>query len=143
MLSNKKIRSAMVCLIAFPLFMLMPAHVSAAEKFDSSILQKLFNYVNTIDTTNHDSIVRYCYYHYIIKTNKRNIIMLAVPTLYEVGHVKSRKFSREFYDKITFRGLRDINVERLMEVNTIPHRRKALPTFFKFTAPTWATGISR
>lgn len=135
MLSNKKIRSAMVCLIAFPLFMLMPAHLSAAEKYDSSILQKLFNYVNTIDTTNHDSIVRYCYYRYIIKTNKRNIIMLAVPTLYEVGHVKSRKFSREFYDKITFRGLRDINVERLMEVNTIPHRRKALPTFFKFTAP--------
>lgn len=135
MLSYKKIRSAMVGLIAIALFILMPAPLSAAQKYDSEILQKLFNYVNTLDTASHDSIVRYCYYRYIIKTNKRNIIMLAVPTLYEVGHVKSRKFSREFYDKITFRGLRDVNVERLMEVNTIPHRRKALPTLFKFTAP--------
>lgn len=135
MFSYKKIRISFIRLIALALLTLLPTTISAAEKYDAGILQKLFNYVNTIDTTNHDSIVRYCYHQYIIKTDKRNIILLAVPTLYEVGHVKSRKFSREFYDQITFRGLRDFNFKRLMEVNTIPHRRRALPTFFKFIAP--------
>ncbi len=122
-------------IITLLLFMRLSVNAIAVEKIDTSLLHKVFNYINTVDTTNHDSIVRYCYHKYIIKTDRRNIILLAVPTLYEVGHVKSRMFTREFYDKITFRGLRNIDTERLIEINTIPHKRKALPTILKFITP--------
>ena len=115
--------------------MLMPVFAFSKEKYDPAILQKVFSYSATIDTTNHDSIVRYCYHKYILSTDKRNIILLAVPTLYEVAHDKSRLFSREFYDKIIFKGLHNIDVQHLLEVNTIPHRRKALPTLLKFITP--------
>ncbi|MBQ5454531.1 MAG: hypothetical protein IIT63_01770, partial [Prevotella sp.] len=113
----------------------MPVYAFSKEKYDPAILQKVFSYSATIDTTNHDSIVRYCYHKYILSTDKRNIILLAVPTLYEVAHDKSRLFSREFYDKIIFKGLHNIDVQHLLEVNTIPHRRKALPTLLKFITP--------
>lgn len=135
MFDNKEKRIAILHLITVMLLMYLPANAFTTDRNDADIFQKLFNYINTVDTTNHDSIVRYCYHKYIISTDKRNIILLAVPSLYEVGHVKSRKFSREFYDKITFHGLRNIDLQRLIEVNTIPHRRKALPTFYKYITP--------
>ncbi|MBQ2217168.1 MAG: hypothetical protein II416_12945, partial [Prevotella sp.] len=88
--SYQRNRTCIIKLITISLLMLMPVYTFSKEKYDPAILQKVFSYSATIDTTKHDSIVRYCYHKYILSTDKRNIILLAVPTLYEVAHDKSR-----------------------------------------------------
>ena len=72
------------------------------ESADTVLLNRIFNYAQTIDTTSVEGSYTYAYHRFFISTDKRNAILLAVPTMYGVAHGGARKFAGEFFEKINY-----------------------------------------
>ena len=105
------------------------------ESADTVLLNRIFNYAQTIDTTSVEGSYTYAYHRFFISTDKRNAILLAVPTMYGVAHGGARKFAGEFFEKINFHGIGKFEMVPLLDVNTIPHRRRTLTTLLKYFTP--------
>ena len=73
----------------------------AADRSKGAMLKKIFAYPTTIDTTTQKlSTHSYTYIKYNISTDKRNLILLAVPTMYAVAHSGQRRHISETYDSV-------------------------------------------
>ena len=122
----------MGCLI---LCLCLTAQVYARDGKDTDLLGKVFGYASRIDTTLQDSIVKFTYQKFLISIDRRNFTLLAVPTLFHVAHGGKRQFAGEQYDRIVFDNRLNTKAERLLEINTIPHQRRAFTTILKFLTP--------
>lgn len=111
------------------------ARATAKVRPDTMMLHKVYNYASTIDTSGIRGIHTYAYHRFEISVPKRNITLMAVPTMYSIANREARKFVGEFYDRIDFDGYGKYRSHRLLEINTIPHRRKTLTTIQKYLVP--------
>lgn len=116
------------------------AHLQAvgitADKHRSAILNSIFSYPDNIDTTQaHADTTSCAYIKYRLSTDRRNFILLAVPTMYAVAHGGERRHVGEAYDRVTLKRNRIASVTRVLQRTTIPHNRKTLPTLVKYLTP--------
>ena len=88
-----------ICMLAFAAVVMS----SAAEKdsqADSLLLQRVYDYASQIDTTGVAGSHTHAYQRFLINTQRRNFLLLAVPTMYGVAHSGKRQFAGEFYDDV-------------------------------------------
>lgn len=123
----------------FLLLMLALAALTATAKgrvkADMLLLSRIFRYAETVDTNGVNGSQTHAYQRFYLSTDKRNIFLLAVPSMYGVAHGGARQFAGEFYDRIQFQDIARYESERLLETSSIPHRRKAMGTLLKYMTP--------
>ena len=109
-------------------------HGTTADSHRQAVLNSVFSYPQTVDTTIADT-ASYSYLKFRLSTDRRNFILLAVPTMYAVAHGGERQHVGETYDRLALKQGRIVNVTRLLQRTTIPHNRKTLPTLVRYLTP--------
>ena len=117
------------------IFLLLSDNAGAKSRQDTLMMKRIFSYYSTVDTTEYDDHPTYTYTKYHLNVKRRNFILLAVPTMYAVAHGGKRSYVGEAYSKIKLLGNHKIDATRLLELTTIPHKRKMLPTLIKYLTP--------
>ena len=72
------------------LALFMSTICAQADKKSIVLLQRIHNYAATIDTTNHASEVSYTYTRTTFNVERRNFLLMLVPTVYAISHGKQR-----------------------------------------------------
>lgn len=106
----------------------------SADKQRSALLGSVFAYPQSVDTTVSDT-TSFSYIKYRLSTDRRNFILLAVPTMWTVAHSGERHHVGEAYDRIEMQKDRIVKVTRMLQRSTVPHNRKTLPTLVKYLTP--------
>lgn len=122
-------------LLVLSVLMCLTATAKSRVKGDTVLLSRIFHYAETVDTSGVNGSQTYAYQRFHISTDKRNVFLLAVPSMYGVAHGGARQFAGEFYDRIQFHDIARYDSERLLEINSIPHRRRAMSTLLKYMTP--------
>src|SRR3712207_6368861 len=107
----------------------------SVERRDSFMIRKILNYTHTVDTSNIQGSTTYAYTKYTLNVKKRNLALLAVPSMYAIAHGKKRKYITEAYEKVMFKGLKKYETQKVLEITTIPHRSKSMSTVLKYLTP--------
>jgi len=107
----------------------------AKDKEEALVIKRMFAYSGNIESANLGKMESCSYLKYSIKTNRRNVILLGVPSMYAVAHSGEREHVGETYAKITLSGRDKISVNRLLERTTTPHRRKTMPVMLQYLTP--------
>lgn len=128
----------LLCLIFF--WTLLPSKVEAKrlspkDAFADSVVQMIFQYAQTVDTTGRGAETAYAYTKFQIRTNKRNASLMLVPTMYAVAHGGGRKFLCEFYNRIKIDDKGKPMSKRLLNISTIPHRRSTMDQALRYMTP--------
>ena len=132
-LSNIYIRCFTVVLII--LYNTTGVKASDKTRPDKLLLNRIFKYEQSIDTVNIAEYSAFSYTKYSLYVKKRNITLLAVPTMWSVAHGGKRRYLGETYEKINFKGFNNYNVEKITELSTIPHHRNTMTTVLKYLTP--------
>ena len=132
-LSNIYIRCFTVVLII--LYNTTGVKASDKTRPDKLLLNRIFKYEQSIDTVNIAEYSAFSYTKYSLYVKKRNITLLAVPTMWSVAHGGKRRYLGETYEKINFKGFNNYNVEKITELSTIPHHRNRMTTVLKYLTP--------
>lgn len=116
-------------------FLLLSLPGYSNKKSNLALLRRVHTYATTLDTTH---IVRttYAYVKTSMRVDRRNPILMLVPSAYVIAHGKERQFFSEGYLKIEVKGYNDFETTPLLRVTTIPHRRHTMETFSKYMTPT-------
>lgn len=111
--------------------------VKASDKTrpDKMLLNRIFTYEKNVDTVNISGYSAYSYTKYSLFVKRRNITLLAVPTMWSVAHGGKRKYQGETFEKINFKGYNNYNVEKITELSTVPHDRNTMTTVLKYLTP--------
>lgn len=135
-LSLHVMKTCMRHIVLSLLALLMPfASATAKVRPDTMMLHKIYNYASTVDTSGIRGFQSYAYHRFEIRVPKRNITLMAVPTMYGIAYRNERMYVGEFYDRIDFDGYGKYRTRRLLEINTIPHRRRTMTTIQKYLVP--------
>ena len=115
-----------LCLLTFA------CDISAKVRPDTLVIGRMFRYAATVDTTGLHNSYAYSYKRSILRIDKRNITLLAVPSMYVVAHGGKREYATEAYERMDFHDLGDFDITRINTLTTIPHHRRTLPTLMKY-----------
>lgn len=124
-----------IILVMFALSALLAdAATTAAPDDNSALLRRVYAYSDSLGAAKPDS-VNYAYSRFLISTDKRNVLLMAVPTMYGVAHSGARQFAGESIDRIRIDSLGQPIVERVAVVNTIRRGRSALSMLLQYLTP--------
>ncbi len=99
------------------------------------VMRRIFSYATKIDTTGINGHSFYVYTKYIMRTNHRNILLTLVPKMYVVSRGKEREFMSEQFNKITLNGKGKYKTDCIVEITTIPRRKKAMTHVMRYITP--------
>jgi len=117
------------------LIMTTAAAKDKEKKEVSLLMEHIYKYGESIDTTGIKASSTQVYQRFFFSTDRRNLLLMAVPTMYSVAHGGARQFAGEFYDKMTFNSIGDFKSKRQLQINTIPRNRKTMPTILEYLTP--------
>lgn len=123
-------------LLAAAWLLLSASGAYAKNRSDRHLLERLWSYASIADTLNNMPEVSYNYHRLTIDTDKRNLLMFAVPTMYDLARSKRRQFLGEYYDRVDYDGDINISTKRLLTISTIPHSKRTLRTLRQYVTPT-------
>jgi len=104
------------------------------KKKDKNFLGRLYGYINTIPTDSIPEDIR-VYSKSTFDVDKRNILLMGVPTLYHIEHGKRRHFIGESYSTLKFKNTTSFEEHRHIDVTSLPHHRHIFPTITGFLTP--------
>jgi len=99
------------------------------------IIKRMFAYSSNIETITQRNADTYSYLKYKVKTDRRNFILLSVPTMYAVARGKEREYVGETYNRMVYDENGKAEVTRILERTTIPHKRSTMPTLLQYLTP--------
>lgn len=120
--------------VALFLFFALPSH--AITKNKRSLLHRIHTYATTLDTTNISDTLTFGYGKATLRVEKRNPVLMLVPTAYVLSKGKQREFITETYVRLNVHGHNDVDIKPLFRLTTIPHRRRTMYNFEKYLTPT-------
>lgn len=131
---TKHIYFIILCLLLMP----WEGHakrVTPKDALRDSVLQRIYTYVERTDTTGLRQHISYNYTKFQMRTNRSNLTLLMVPTMYAVAKSSGKKFLGEYYTQVTIDKNAKFKTHRLLNINTIPHRRNAMPSVLNYLTP--------
>ncbi len=102
----------------------------------TQVLDQVRNYALSVDTLQNVPTFFYSYQKSLITTDRRNFTLFVVPTMYSIARDKQRAFVMENYNLCDYSDREHPHAKRLLDVNTIPHKRKVLRPVAKYLSPT-------
>lgn len=110
--------------------------LQAKDNNNKLVMKRIFDYAARHDSTVNGKGRSYSYVKYNIKTNRRNAILLSVPTMFAIAHGGEREHMGESYDLVEYgNSAGSMKITNILERTTIPHRRKAMPVLLKYIFP--------
>ena len=108
---------------------------AADRKYALQIMKRVFGYAASVDTVGLKAQESYAYLKYDIRTNKRNCLLLAIPTMYAIANTGVREHVGETYDRVVMKRPGDMRLTQMLERNTIPYGMRTMPTVLKYLTP--------
>lgn len=105
------------------------------DAFRDSVLSRIYTYASTVDVSQFQNEESYTYTKFQIKTDKKNLTLLCVPTMYSVARGVGRQYLCEYYSKSVIPKNGSLENRRLLNVSTIPHRRNTMPSLLNYMTP--------
>lgn len=126
-----------LCRVLLSILMLLVTGIGclSAKTGLDTILVRVFSYPQTIDIKHIADTTSYAYMKSSLHINKRNIFLMAVPTMYVVAHGGSREYVSESYNKVVFQPSGDYKTEKLLSLSTVPRRHVTMPTMIDYLTP--------
>jgi len=117
--------------------LVMAASLSfAAEVFPGTVLlDRIFNYASTIDTTHFQGSTSYTYTRFKLKVERKNPTLLLVPSVYAIAHSGERVYVGETYSRVTLNRDCEFNSQTLLRHTTVPRRHRTMGVLFKYLTP--------
>lgn len=109
--------------------------MTSKDGFRDSMVNRIFNYAARFDTLDREYQDSYAYTKFQMRTNHRNFTLTMVPTMYAIAKGAGRHFIGEYYSKLTLGKNHRVESHRLLNINTIPHRRNAMPSVLNYLTP--------
>lgn len=122
-----------VCLTVLSLFFPSEA-VAMGRSAQRELIWRMFHYSDFI-SQQLDSIHSNTYVKYQFNVEKRNPLLMCVPTLYHLSYGDDRKFVSESFSSITFFGGQPVKSIRHAEIGTIRRYRKTMPNLLPYLTP--------
>jgi hypothetical protein len=107
--------------------------VTSANQVDTLVMSRLFNFMHQYEE-DLDGFTTNVYAKHLFQVNKRNIGLLAIPSMYSISHGE-RTFVCEEYGRFTFKGIGEYENKRQVYCTTIPHNRRTMSVLFKYLTP--------
>lgn len=117
------------------LLMLLPLYVAARKDNKFSLLRRVHTYATAIDTV-HAPKTTFSYARASLRVDKRNPILLLVPSAYIIARGERREFLTESYSKVQLRDYNDFDIKPLIRITTIPGYRRTMASFNRYMTPT-------
>lgn len=108
---------------------------ASAIRPDSLMLERMFRYAASVDTSDAHGTSRSNYTRFGLDIERKNITLLAVPTMYAVANGGKRSYIDESYGVTEYNSTRDVRTRTLIRNTTIPHRRKTMENVTKYLTP--------
>ena len=109
--------------------------VQSQNRPDLDLLDRMYNYSSTVDTTSHE-FESYTYIKSTFNVKKRNIALLAVPTMYAIAHrVDRRQYLSETFSRVHFYHLDSYDSKPILHFSTIPHQHGTLTRILPYLKP--------
>lgn len=106
-----------------------------AKTEGDSILQRLFIYPYIVKQGDIKDSISYSYLKCSTLVNRRNTLLMAVPTMYAVAHGGASQYLREDFNKTIIHGPGNYTSTKLMSLSTVPHRSTPLPNMLQYLTP--------
>lgn len=126
---------SILCLLSFFPNMGHARRHTPKDEFRDSVMARIYRYSSTLDTTGIHHSESYNYTKFQMRTNHRNAMLMLVPTMYTIARTAGRNFFGEIYSKTSFDDQQRIETQRLLNINTIPHRRNTMPSMLNYLTP--------
>ena len=107
----------------------------AVSRSKRSLIWRIHTYAATRDTVNAPKQI-YAYARATVRVEKRNPILMTVPSAYFIARGTKRQFFTESYAKLTFRDYNDFDVKSINRITNIPGAHRTLPSFNRYMTPT-------
>lgn len=99
------------------------------------IIQRIYQYASTVDTTGIVDQTTYAYTRFKIKVDRRNPTLMLVPSVFAIAHGGQREYVGETYHRIAMHRFNDNKSEVLLRITTVPHRHRAMTNIGKYLTP--------
>ena len=100
---------------------------------DSLLIQRIYDYRRNFAAEVSDS-TRNIYIKYDVDVQKRNATLALIPSLY--GRSKGmRWFVGETYGTIRFKDLKHYDIQKELQLTTVPHSSNIMPTMVNYIVP--------
>ena len=121
-------------ILIIALFALMALPLRARERADTALLHRVFHYAATVDTTNMQGYATYAYNRFTIDIDKKNPLLMLVPSLYVIAHGHNRHYISETFSNNIYKQRR-FDTQVLLHTTTIPHGRQAWDRALSYLSP--------
>ena len=109
--------------LTFLLLLTVSFAMASGRSYRFRVMSRVFRYASTVDTSRLRSVDTRAYLKYDIRINRRNAILLAIPTMFAVANGGDREYIGETYDRITIGKNGEIKAKRLLDRSTVPHQK--------------------
>lgn len=116
------------------LFLAVMTAMAADRRYTMTTMKRVYAFAASVDTVGSDSAESRAYVKYRLMTNRRNLVLLSIPTMYAIAHSGEREHAGESYYRLTVKG-GDIQMKRLATHSTIPHNSDVMPSLMKYLTP--------
>ena len=108
---------------------------SPKDAYADSVMHLIFRYAQTVDTTGRAAHTSCAYTKFQLRTNRRNALLMLVPTMYAVAHGGGRKFISEYYNRMSHDANGQLINKRILGISTIPHRSRTMEQALRYMTP--------
>lgn len=124
-----------VCVFLSSITRMDARKVTPKDVFRDSVMNRIYAYSSRYDTVTMPQTDTYAYTKFLMRTNKRNFTLMTVPTMYAIARGAGRNFIGEYYSKVKLEGRRNFTTERILDINTLPHRRSTMTSVLNYLTP--------
>lgn len=130
----------LLLIATFIVFCLLPMSTNAKrlsprDALTDSVMNLIFGYAQTVDTTGRGSKTTFAYTKFQLRTNKRNATLMLVPTMYAVAHGVGRQFISEYYNSVQVDAEGKPSFQRILNLSTIPHHSNLMTQALRYLTP--------
>lgn len=98
-------------------------------------MKRVFSYAASVDTTEHSPKEGYAYTKYAIRTNRRNAVLLTVPSMFAIANASRREVFGETYNHMRIDAEGTVFATRLLENSTTTRKSQPMPTVLNYLTP--------
>jgi len=109
--------------------------LNAKNHSEATIISRVFAQAARLDSIGRKGLTFGVYAKYSIKTNRRNVLLMTVPTLFNVARDEKREHVGEMYQEVEIDDKGAATVKRRFEHTTLPRRRIAMPAVRQYLTP--------
>ena len=108
--------------------------VHAKDQIDTIALNRVFNY-RSVMQDNIEGTTMNVYLRYHLRTDKKNKLLLTVPSMYVLARKNNREFVGETYRKVKFLDVQEYDATLQVAVGTVPRYKFTMPTVRLYLTP--------